>query len=251
MRTIVIGDVHGCLHELQDLLRALQPRQGDRLIFVGDLVDKGPYSLETLRYVRSLTHLFPGSVVVSGNHEEKALRDHARGIGELWVSQAEPDDLDFMLSMPLTWYDEHLDLRVVHGGIFPALLDKHPDVWTQIEQRGLLWRKGGGKIMDRARRMLRTRYVDFATGDMLALGKNRPNVDPFWADVYDGAAGYVVFGHDPAEQVRHWHDALGIDTGCVYGWSLTAAVFDDQEDPQIVSVPALAQYAEPLVEGGC
>jgi len=253
-RTIFIGDVHGCREELSQLLEALQPSPGkDRVIFVGDLVDKGPHSLEVLRDVKRLLNTLPGSVVVSGNHEEKASRFAKAGkFVEPWCEVATPEDWAFIDSMPLTWYDESLNIRVVHGGIFPALLQKHPDAFEKIEARGDKWRKGGGKVLNRARRMLRVRYVGQESGDMIALNENKPG-DPFWADVYDGSQGFVVYGHSPwlDKQVRVNSDrAIGIDTACVFGGALTAYVVEKDgeggEITEVVQVQARKQYAEPL-----
>jgi predicted MPP superfamily phosphohydrolase len=69
MRTILIGDVHGCLEELKELVTQLSLSPSDCLVFVGDLLDKGPSPAETVRYVRQL-----GALMVLGNHEEKHLR---------------------------------------------------------------------------------------------------------------------------------------------------------------------------------
>jgi hypothetical protein len=281
-RTIFIGDVHGCSEELAELLAVLQPSPGkDRVIFVGDLVDKGPDSLGVLDIARRLLRTLPGSVVVSGNHEEKALRDIKRGIyKEPWMSEATPEDLAFMESMPLFWWDgipaAKGGITVVHGGIFPALLNNHPDVFLKIRARGDKWRKGGGKVMNRARRMLRIRYVGGAVrmetgekpgpGDMLELGANREG-DPFWADSYDGSQGFVVYGHSPWQDGKvKWNEhAAGIDTAAVFGAKLTALVLEpgatvcDRPGPaptiggvpyQLVSVDARKQYAEPMFGDG-
>ena len=264
-RTIFIGDVHGCSVELAQLLSDLQPSPGkDRVIFVGDLVDKGPDSLKVLRDVQRLLRTLPGSVCVSGNHEEKASRFAKAGkFVEPWCEEATPEDWTFIDSMPLTWYDAKLGIRVVHGGIFPALLEKHPDAFEKIEARGENWRKGGGKVMDRSRRMLRIRYVGGAVrmetgekpgpGDMLELGANKEG-DPFWADVYDGSQGFVIYGHSPwlDGKVKWNSDAAGIDTACVFGGRLTAYVVEVLEDgseiTEVVQVEAKRQYAKPMEE---
>jgi hypothetical protein len=240
------------------LVLKVNPIPGDRIIFVGDLVDKGLESLSTLRYVRMLVSQLPGSVVVSGNHEEKASRQAKRGIfGERWTEEATESDWAFIAAMPLTWYDPALNVRVVHGGIFPALLEKHPDVFEKIEARGDKWRKGGGKVMNRARRMLRVRHVGGthrppeakqgpgAFLDLESIGED----DPFWADVYDGRNGFVIYGHSPwlDGKVRRSDYTLGIDTACVFGGRLTAAVVDNEGGPiTTVSVDAARRYAEPL-----
>jgi hypothetical protein len=258
-RTIIIGDVHGCREELAELLQKAQlgtPGE-DRVVFVGDLVDKGPDSLGVLRDVQRILRTFPGSVVVSGNHEEKALRFHKSGKHDQfidghahreWVREATEDDWAFIEAMPLTWHDADLNIRVIHGGIFPALLEKHPDAFEKIEARGDKWHKGGGKVMNRARRMLRVRYVGQESGDMLALGENQEG-DPFWADVYDGSQGLVVYGHSPwlDGEVREHSHALGIDTAAVFGGKLTAMVMQ-QGTFQFESVDAKRRYAEPLAE---
>jgi len=258
-RTIFIGDVHGCREELAELMReALVGTPGeDRVIFVGDLVDKGPDSLGVLRDVQRILRTFPGSCVVAGNHEEKALRFFKSGKldklkDQSWVHDATEADWAFIEAMPLTWHDQKLGIRVIHGGVFPALLEKHPDAFGRIAARGSNWHKGGGKVMDRSRRMLRVRYVGQDSGDMLALGENKEG-DPFWADVYDGSQGFVVYGHSPwidgTARQNDW--AVGIDTGCVFGAKLTALVVQD-DDPvrssALVSVDAHKKYAEPLEE---
>jgi serine/threonine protein phosphatase 1 len=255
-RTIFIGDVHGCSEELVALVRSLDPQKGDRFVFVGDIVDKGPESLKALRKVRTILNLFPGSVCVAGNHEEKALRFYQKGkLDQLkdqsWPHEAAVTDWAFIASMPLTWFDAALNVRVVHGGIFPALLEKHPDAFDKIEARGEKWRKGGGKVLNRARRMLRVRYVGQESGDMLALGENQEG-DPFWADAYDGSQGFVIYGHSPwlDGEVRRTEFTAGIDTACVFGGKLTAFVVDNElgvEKAGLVSVDALKQYAKPLL----
>lgn len=261
MRTIFIGDVHGCFYELVELFQKANIQREDRVIFVGDLVDKGPDSLGVLKFARTVVETQPGSVVVSGNHEEKASRFAKAGkFVEPWCEQATPEDWAFIDAMPLTWYDPELNIRVIHGGIFPALLQKHPDAFERIEARGNKWRKGGGKVMNRARRMLRVRYVGQESGDMLALGANKPD-DPFWGDVYDGSKGMVVYGHSPwlshpdDEAAPRIHGgfpgraaAIGIDTGCVFGGHLTAYVVKPDHSDEFVSVEAHEQYAEPYDE---
>ena len=254
MKYAVIGDVHGCLTELQCLLRELGEVHP---VFVGDLVDKGPDSLGVLRFVREL----PNAVVIAGNHEEKASRQIKRGIvGEPWTEEATAEDWEFIDSMPLTWTiprtgERGPDLRIVHAGILPALLRKHPDAFEKIAARGNSWRKGGGKVMNRARRMLRVRYVN-SEGDLLRLGENTPE-DPFWADVYEGEEGFVIYGHSPWKEVRRTQFTLGIDTSCVFGGKLTAAIVEIKRSDCLrwwtwpistVSVPAIKQYAKPIVE---
>jgi hypothetical protein len=121
-RRILIGDVHGCIEELVALLEAVKPQEGDEFMFLGDLVDKGPKSLEVLRYVRNLISRYPGSLCVAGNHEEKSLRLYWQALNdkdafgraspkwqkiEPWREDTETLDWQFIESMPLVFKFEH------------------------------------------------------------------------------------------------------------------------------------------------
>lgn len=73
-RLIVIGDVHGCIIELAALLKSINPGPKDRIVFVGDLIDRGPASIEVAETVRELCLTRPRTHCVLGNHEEKHVR---------------------------------------------------------------------------------------------------------------------------------------------------------------------------------
>ena len=134
-KTYIVGDIHGCLSELKALLKKVNFRVGvDQLIHVGDLIAKGPQSLEAVAWCRK--HRIPG---VLGNHDEHMLR-YARRLraGEAWETidtkwehpkiarDLAPEDIDYMLSLPT-----HLrlpgagpkgqDLLVVHAGVVPGV----------------------------------------------------------------------------------------------------------------------------------
>lgn len=81
-RQIVIGDVHGCVEELKSLLRDLSPSRTDRVLFLGDLMDKGPDGPACVRLVRE-----SGYAMILGNHEEKHVRYRER------IRRAERDRL--------------------------------------------------------------------------------------------------------------------------------------------------------------
>lgn len=72
-RSILIGDVHGCLAELQALLRCIAPRSDDTFVLLGDLVDKGPNSPVVVRWVRHFSTVYR-VVLIEGNHEAELLR---------------------------------------------------------------------------------------------------------------------------------------------------------------------------------
>ena len=262
MRTFIIGDVHGMLPELESLVGLLRPQEGDRFALLGDLVDKGPDSIGVVDYVRKLVGAFPGSTVIAGNHEESALRlyDKAQKAGnwdgirkvdkEPWLRDLDSDRAEWIRSLPLfaRLVDYPYHVMLVHGGLFPAYFD-HYDAFPSDSPED--WHKGGGKLVDRMRRILRIRHVynpgalsdkgKDVSGQMVELGNEGPSTQR-WADWYDGREGFVFFGHDPSrsgEPIRYSH-AVGMDTGAVFGGRLTAAILEDGSDPSSVrfaSVP--------------
>jgi hypothetical protein len=222
-RTVVVGDVHGCRRELEELLEKVAFVRGtDRLVLVGDLVARGPDTHGVLALVRDLR-----AIAVRGNHEDKVLAGRAepdaiegehRRIAEA-LGRTEWRQLE---AMPL-WLDlpEH-GLRVVHAGVIPGMrVDRVPPE-ALLKMRAVGER--GRWTEDKAER-------------------------PLWGEVYLGPP-HVVFGHNAfAEpQLHKW--ATGIDTGCVYGRELTALVLDrDEPVPRgravrrkLVSVPARRKY---------
>lgn len=101
----VIGDVHGCLAALDRLLDELDPGDSDLLVFVGDLVRKGPDSQGVVQRVREM----PNAVSVLGNNEAKILR------GDKSIPELTPEDHEFIESMPEAI--SFGDSLVVHGGV--------------------------------------------------------------------------------------------------------------------------------------
>ncbi len=126
MAIYAIGDVHGCLPELRALLAAIAFHPGrDRLWFVGDLINRGPDSLGTIRFVRGLGE---GAVVVMGNHEGRAVAklsgQEDRGLLPFYQEmQSAPDALalgTWLRALPLLHYDRTLGISMVHAGLSPA-----------------------------------------------------------------------------------------------------------------------------------
>ena len=239
-RTIFIGDVHGCTAELLTMLGALKVRPlQDRVVFLGDLVDKGSDSLGALRLARQAIQQLPGSLCILGNHEKKWLRKITKDQPPPEAEGYSAADVAFLASMPLFQRFPDLGCFAVHGGVFPRLLEAlgtlqdedavypHPD-------------KKRGKLVEK---VAHTRQVD-KDGDFVSLDKETERGVAHWSKVYDGSLGYVLFGHQPEKEPIVTLHALGLDTGCCYGWSLSAAIVRGPEDrPEIVSVPAFKQYA--------
>lgn len=228
MRTVVVGDVHGCRIELDALLDRIAFTSGDRLVFVGDLVARGPDSLGVLDIVRRT-----GAIVVRGNHEQKLLdwraartawmhgkaaakppmgrihRELARSLRPVDWSLLET--APFFLELP-----EH-GLRVVHAGVLP-------DVAFEKQSEETL-----------------TRIRTVRTGSR-KRGKGK---HVLWGTVYQGPP-QIVFGHNaaPGLQLHAW--ATGLDTGCVYGGRLTAMVLAaGQRVPKTISARRELLVSEP------
>jgi hypothetical protein len=226
-RTVVVGDVHGCAGELATLLDRIGFTTGDRLVFVGDLLARGPDSFGVLDIARTT-----GAIVVRGNHEQKLLDWHsARGRWMRGAASPEPPlgkmhhdlarelrPIDWsLLETSKIWVDlpEH-DLRVVHAGIDPAVAFARQDPDT----------------------MLRIRTV-------LAPNGRRGERHVLWGTRYAGSP-HIVFGHNaaPGLQLHPW--ATGLDTGCVYGGRLTALVLDERQHvPRSVPLRKRLLVSEP------
>lgn len=101
----VIGDVHGCRTELDKLLNKIQPDSKDILLFVGDLIRKGPQNHEVIELVRTTENMFS----IRGNNEEKIIQ------GEETVSSLTDEDLEWIKSLPIAI--RLGDILVVHGGV--------------------------------------------------------------------------------------------------------------------------------------
>lgn len=248
-RNIIIGDVHGCLDELRELVGVLQPRGDDRLFFIGDLIDRGHRVAETIRYVRELTGMHR-VILILGNHEEKFLRFvHYRNTANVaarlmrgvegyedLLSQVRNDDIQFLSQSYYSYRIDGTGYVLIHGGI---PLDNKVDLAVNIEYR---WRSS--KERRGLDALLRTRYVD-SEGKPVMFGEDSEKT-LLWAEMYDGRYGVVIYGHEPFLQSRPKMSryAVGIDTGCVFGGWLTAFILQDGKEPDSVSIKAKQKYVE-------
>jgi len=206
-RDIIIGDIHGCFDELQRLLADLAVTPADRLISVGDLVDRGPRSAEVWEFFAAR----PNTVVLMGNHERK----HVRGV--LSFSQeivrlqlGDRYDAFVRWASALPYALETPDVLVVHGGFECGvpLSEQREDV--------LAGTTSGTKHLE-------------------SLYPGR-----YWTDAYTGDKP-IVFGHHVVgDEVKTWNDAAhGLDTGACHGGYLSALVLPGFE---VHRVPAARDY---------
>lgn len=246
-RTFVIGDVHGCIEEFNELLSTLAPVAGvDAVVLCGDLVDKGPHSALVVKRARALRESGVNTVLVMGNHEEKHGRFRARlaSGGDVTALKGHEEmneitrglcaeDVAFLNTAVLFHRLPEHGVTVVHAGV-PL------NVGTLPEDMGALSRKE----RDRFALVCRVRFVRPSTGGMVPLGQEQDG-DVYWADAYDGRFGHVLFGHEPfmGEHDGRFPHATGLDTGAVFGGRLTAAVLVAGQPMGLVSVPARARHA--------
>jgi bis(5'-nucleosyl)-tetraphosphatase (symmetrical) len=256
MSTIAIGDLQGCLASFETL-RAQLP-DACRLIFVGDLVNRGPQSLATLRAVRELVQS-GRAVALLGNHDLHLLAVEA-GIRPQHDSDTlqevldAPDRralIDWLRSLPLA-HDEGGHL-LVHAGVPPQwTLAQTLECGEEVRQRLLrddyrdflrrmygnepdLWDdrlSGDDRLRFIVNALTRLRIVDLA-GRMQLKFKDGAAAAPAgtmpWFDHPERATRDtpIVFGHWSTEGLVQRSNVTGIDTGCVWGGRLTALRLND------------------------
>jgi bis(5'-nucleosyl)-tetraphosphatase (symmetrical) len=268
-----IGDIQGCASELGALLTKINfSADRDRLWFVGDLVNRGPSSLEALRYVRSLSD---NAVTVLGNHDLHLLALVLGGeavrkgdtLDEVLAARDRDELLEWLLHRPLAHFDAERGDLLIHAGLVPqwdvpqALELAHEVEEALRRDPGEFLRQMYGDQPDRwdARLtgMERLRFtvnvltrlrVCTADGRIDLRMKGAPSharasFQP-WFEHPERASrtARIVFGHWSALGYVDAHGVIGLDTGCVWGGALTAFNLDAVEPP--VSIPC-AGYQSP------
>jgi protein phosphatase len=245
----VIGDVHGCADELERLLRQLgyEPHAdatlapwwgtsvyrhpaGRKAVFVGDLVDRGPRVLDTLRVVRNMV-VAGSALCVPGNHDDKLLRKlrgrdvtvtHGLGQTLAEIDALPPDVRERFVPELIEFLDRLVSHYVFDGG---RLVVAHAGLKREMHGRG-----------------------SKAVRAFCLYGETTGESDEFglpvrlnWAADYRGPAA-VVYGHTPVAEPEWLNGTVNVDTGCVYGGRLTALQWPERA---FVSVPAAKVYCEP------
>jgi protein phosphatase len=235
----IIGDVHGCFDELLELLAALGYSvektadgyqvgvpEGRKVIFLGDLVDRGPKIPEVLRLVMGMVATGT-AICVPGNHDMKLLQKlrgkdvkMAHGLADS-VAQLEPEPPGFKSGVV-----EFLDGLISH-----YVLDDGKLVVAHAGMKEEMQGRGSGAVRSFA-----------------LFGETTGETDKFGLPVrYNWAADYrakamVVYGHTPIAEPQWLNRTVNIDTGCVFGGRLTALRYPEKE---FISVAAHRTYYEP------
>ncbi|HEU4590908.1 MAG TPA: symmetrical bis(5'-nucleosyl)-tetraphosphatase [Steroidobacteraceae bacterium] len=263
MARYAIGDIQGCFDELKALLeRCHYSADRDELWFVGDLVNRGPKSLETLRFVRSLG---AGATVVLGNHDlhllalafgSKRKPKDGDTLDEVLEARDRDQLLEWLSGRPLAVFDEPRGDFLVHAGLVPewsprfaAQLAREVEAVLRDDARSLFDAMYGNKPekwsdelrgMDRLRFAInvftRMRYCR-RDGTLDLKVKDAPGAQPAellpWFDVPGRRSRdvRVICGHWSTLGLVRRRDLLALDTGCVWGGALTAVNLDAQVAP--------------------
>lgn len=236
----IIGDVHGCADELEALLDRLgyvvewqgrdvrvTPPIGRKVVFVGDLVDRGPRTPDAIRIAMAMVEA-GSALAVQGNHDQKLLR---------WMNGR-----DVKIAHGL---QASIDQLSVEEDAFKVRVKTFLD-----ELRSHYWLDGGRLCVAHAG--LKEELIGRGSGavrDFALYGETTGEIDDFglpvrlnWAAEYRGKTS-VVYGHVPTPEAEWVNNTICIDTGCVFGGKLTALRWPEKEQ---VSVPAKQTYFEPI-----
>ena len=258
MATYAIGDVQGCYDELQALLARIRFAEQDRLWFVGDLVNRGPKSLEVLRFVRSLG---PRAVTVLGNHDlhlvaqyegfERTRADDT--FGDVLAAPERGELVDWLRSRPMMHVEG--EFAMVHAGLLPQWsLARAAELAREVEAalrapgyRDLFAHMYGSQPdrwsdnlggWDRLRvivnAMTRMRFcTSDGTMEFRAKGRDAPAGFRPWYETRPREAGFLVCGHWSALGLELTDRIALLDSGCVWGGALTALRLEDRRVTQV------------------
>lgn len=214
-RVIAIGDVHGCAAEFEALLNKLNLTEHDRVVLLGDLVNRGPDSAAVLALAREHTHC-----ALLGNHELRLL-DYRRTGDPSHLKKADYDtlrqlsaqDWRYLAAMPLTYAVTELETVLVHAGFLPA----RP------------WYRQPAHVVTR---------IQVVGPDGEPYKRSAYPNQPHWSELWSGPP-FVIYGHTPRREPAPAPWSLGIDTACVQGGRLTACILPERT---LVQVPARESY---------
>ena len=257
MAVYAIGDVQGCFDELQELLTHIKFNSDrDQLWFCGDIVNRGPKSLKTLRFIRSLED---NAITVLGNHDLHLLAtayEHKKPgrkdtLDKILQAKDSPELLDWLRHQPLVFHDEEKDVTLLHAGTHPAwTIQKTQELANEVEQilrsdkhinfykvmygdKPTTWNdslSGWPRYRFITNILTRLRYCDKfgrpAFNAKGAPGSQAKHLMP-WYEVPDRKTkdDTLIFGHWstlPHAGRKAINNTYAIDSGCLWGGYLTA-----------------------------
>lgn len=220
-RCILIGDIHGCLEEFEELLKLMEYNEKiDRLILLGDLCDRGPDSIGVLRKAREMK-----IECVRGNHDHKILKwansnkQFYQSSNNKYYDQLNDDDIEFIFKMPT--FIKIGNVIAVHAGLKPSITveNQKPDDLMHL------------RFTDSNHK-----FVSLKT--IWKIGKEAADAH-FWTERWKGPES-VVYGHNVCSLdeplIEEFHPGVkcyGLDTGCCFGGRLSALVLETGEIFQV------------------
>lgn len=231
-RTIIVGDIHGCIDEFEELIQVLKYHPThDRMILLGDLVDRGPDSFAVVQKARTME-----LECVMGNHEFKFLKWLNSSGSKMDVydrhdfyTKLTEEDINYVFQMPT--YIKLGDAVIVHAGVKPGI------AISAQSKNDLMY----------------LRYTDsnknfISLKKVAKIGKEAAGAH-FWTEFWRGPES-IIYGHhvhsmtNPLiEEVAPGVICYGLDTGCCFGGRLSALIWESKE---IVQVQAKRIYFEPF-----
>lgn len=235
----IIGDIHGCFEELSELLNTLgyvihhdskfvvSHPQGRKVIFLGDLVDRGPNTPAVLKLAMDMTEAGI-AFCVPGNHDIKLMKK-LKG-QDVKVAHGMQDSLDQLEREPNDFIQRVI--RFIDGLVSHYVLDEGKLVVAHAGMKEHYQGRGSNTVRAFA-------LYGETTGEIDEYGLH---VRYDWANEYRGKA-LVVYGHTPVPTSDWLNHTLNIDNGCVFGGKLTALRYPEKE---LVSVASKKMYAKPV-----
>jgi bis(5'-nucleosyl)-tetraphosphatase (symmetrical) len=262
MSTYAIGDIQGCYDELQQLLQQIHfDATRDRLWFTGDLVNRGPRSLETLRFVKGLGER---AITVLGNHDLHLLavwqhkQRHFKAndtLGPIFEADDGEALLQWLRQQPLMHYDATLDYAMLHAGLPPQwgleeALARAAEVEAVLrgerfhEFLGHMYGNRPARWSEQLRGWDRLRFIVNCFTRLRLCSADGTLEFNHKGELHDAPAGYrpwfelaqrqsrqqrLVVGHWSALGLYRQHNINAIDTGCLWGGALSALQLESGE----------------------
>lgn len=234
MRLAVVGDIHGHARELEETLNKLARHQVDRIVLLGDLIDRGPDPFACIDLARGWTFTARSGRtkrldVVCGNHEDAYVRafyglpkpgktEPVRPEERDLFDKLSDADIQWFASLPLTIEEPRLGVLCVHGGISPDMVRRE-----HLDER-----------------VLRVRYLDALNQPVSGFAKTGTH----WSDVYDGRFGVVLYGHESWQKPRVRRHSVGLDGE---GWgAVHGAIFSNERSGLRMTQVYTTEYADRL-----
>ncbi len=207
-RLIAIGDIHGCANKLKTLLDTIGPQKGDKIVFIGDYIDRGPSTKEVINTILELKKQGIELICLMGNHERLLLK-YANSPDDSLLPYLRQHGIEATVKS----YG-HNDLSGVRGLLF--MPREHREFLMELK----IWHQEKGFFFTHAginpdRTLSAQRIEDMLEIRMLFI-KSPLNIGKT-----------IVFGHTPFDMPLVMPDKIGIDTGAVYGNMLTAVLLPD------------------------